>query len=336
MHRKLFIYAALFAVGNVLAAAEPPSALLQLRAAAGSAPDAASAVASPAVAPPAATPSEVFHEKRTTNDMGEVLAMAQSQAAMGKEVLIAFDTDNTLLTADQDLGSEPWSDDILNSAKGPQYSQALNFWFSTAQAMSAQKKMRLVEESTAQGIARLQDGRVKTMILTSRSPALLLDPTIQQFADLGIDFSRSAFGSDLLDFSIPGFSRTLSYKKGVYCVAGQDKGNALIDLMGRMNYHPDVVIYVDNKQVEMESVYDAMAGTGTSAVAYRYGRMDRALDAYMRSDKSLVRMQTKVFFGESGRLISNEEAARRISQEGPVTAEQANELIFGTTDPAAP
>ena len=292
--------------------------------------------------------AQVLHEKRTVNEMGEVLAMAQAQADMGKEVLIAFDTDNTLLTADQDLGSEPWSDDVLDSTKGffkdisrpetkqiyeQRYSQALNFWFSVAKAMAGQNKMRLVEESDAQGIDRLQKNRIKTMALTSRA-AVLLEATIRQFVDLEIDFSRSAFGSDWIEFSVPGLPWPVSYKKGV-CAGGTDKGKALVYLMDRMNYHPDVVIYVDNKQKETDSVYDALAGTATSVIAYRYGKMDGALDAYTRGDRSLARMETKVF-KESGRIISNDEASRMIFQDGPVTLEETNELIFGTSDPSAP
>jgi hypothetical protein len=348
--KNRFVCLALLASGGLFAAAaEPPSAILQLRAAAGPASGDAPTAPSPAGAASAAVATR---EERTTADMGDVLRQAEDFSRQGKTVLIAFDVDNTLLAANQALGSEPWSDaesDYLQPLDRPS-TRSLFFlrlqtqfldgiYNSVIKAIADEGKSHLVDDSIAGKIQDLQrEPGVKMIVLTSRD-GRISDSTSRALKENGINFSASKFGVDMPVFPVPGCPNPGSYRDGIFSTDGGAKGPMLVALLAAQKFTPDAVLYVDNKQPQVDGVFGALASVGADVIAYRYSRMDDQAKTYKeRSDHPEARVQLKAW-KESGRILSDAEAQSVIDRgpgRDPVPVSEANKLIYGKENPFAP
>ena len=284
--------------------------------------------------------------------MDDVLRQAESFSRQGKTVLIAYDIDNTLLAADQTLGSEPWVDAMVASLlplNQPSTQDLFHLRLQTqlldgvyddlVEAIADENKSHLVDGAVAGEIRDLQrKPGVKMIILTSRD-GRVSGSTDRALKENGLDFAGSKFGQDMSVFTVPGCPKPGSYQDGIFSTYGSNKGLMLTAMLQAQKFAPDVVLYVDNKQSEVDRVYGALKDANVNIIAYRYSRMDDEAKAYQaRPDHPEARVELKAW-KESGHILSDAEAQVVIDRDpghDPVPASEANMLIYGTENPFAP
>jgi hypothetical protein len=72
---------------------------------------------------------------------------------------------------------------------------------------------------------------------------------------------------------------TLSYHQGVLMVAGQNKGQALLDLLKHLQIAYDRVVVVDDAQKNINDTREAMASAGIGYRGVLYTRIEKSIDA---------------------------------------------------------
>ena len=194
------------------------------------------------------------------------------------QVLVVFDIDNTLLAMEQGLGSDQWYYWQKDLAKdNPCSGDLVNSRFSVQGAIFFASAMRLTQADAAEQIKRLQDAGLTVIALTSRGP----DYGLQTFRELrrnGISFWPGALppkrGYPGL-FVPEGGTRAALYQDGVFLTAGQHKGDMLKALLDKTGAGaPAVIIMVDDKAENLQTVMETFEGSGTAVHAWRYSRED--------------------------------------------------------------
>ena len=79
--------------------------------------------------------------------------------------------------------------------------------------------------------------------------------------------------------------RSVSYEFGLMMVAGQHKGVMLRTLMHRAKFTPKLVVFVDDKQKNVDNVDAALTQIGVPVHAIRYSKEDRLIQAFKKSSK---------------------------------------------------
>jgi hypothetical protein len=215
-----------------------------------------------------------------------------------ERVLLVFDMDNTLLSMNQDFGSDEW--------------------FTWQRALAAADPAKIKALTEVQGIlfdlssmhppepgvqprvvAALQDRGFAAIVLTGRSP-LYRSATERELGRNGLDFSKTAvgpqggFGGSFLPYDArnseaSGFilpcdrermplpaPQKVSYQNGVMMTSGQDKGLMLRSLLSRAGRHFAAVLFVDDSAGNLKAVTQAFSCTSVEVVPVLYTKGRRA------------------------------------------------------------
>lgn len=139
----------------------------------------------------------------------------------------------------------------------------------------AASSMRPVEENAAQQVRRLQDAGVKVIVLSQHGPQAL-EQTVQELQHNDFSFQRSAWPPQsgyTQPFTPQGADQPVSYQKGVFLTAGQDKGlmlKALLEKSGEAE--PVLIVFTDKQQSNLNKVMKAFSWTNTKVHAWLYTR----------------------------------------------------------------
>lgn len=264
-------------------------------------------------------------DMQETNDFGVVQKKAME---LGKEhgpenVLLVFDIDNTLLAANQPLGSDQWFDwqeDLLDEEPDPmRMADDLGGLLRAQGILFALGRMHPPQEKQPGIVKELQARGFRTLLLTSRGPANR-DATMRQLKECGYSVADSAprladgFCGVRLPYSLKdvgaaglsaeeaerlhlGVPREVSYDQGVFMTAGQNKGAMLRILMAHCPRHFSAVIFVDDKSKHTERVFSALAGRGIDVFTYRYSAEDDEVKAFSEEQKQNADRQWKRLAG---------------------------------------
>ena len=294
---------------------------------------------------PAPAAASAAQERLATNDMSDPFRRAGELARSGGNILMAFDLDNTVLTTNQVLGGEPWTDDMVGvllpllktdpALFSKRIAQLLDDkWDSILKDIARQKKSHLTEDEIPEYMRQASALGVKMIALTARSTNVV-EATRTALTDNGIDFDRTKLGADIPTVTIPGGKHDGTYTQGQLMAFGGNKGEFLAAMLKRQPRAPDVVIYVDNKQSEGDRVAQSLQSGGVNLIAYRYGRMDWQPAVHTSPEyRAAARVQFKTWH-ETGRIIGDAEALETASR-APVSQEEVNLLIYGAVDPLKP
>jgi|SRR5581483_771155 len=303
-------------------------------------------LAHPAAIPP---PSRDYAPCPEIRTLCEFLDHAEYLVHRGRAPLLAFDIDNTLLATDPFLGSEQWVDSMLESlsslgraGKSDLFARRAHqlldcVYDPIVQTLAHAGCYRLTEAGVPHRLARLQRMGVPMIAVTSRSPAVA-QATIRSLRANGIDFGRSRLGRDLPELRALGSTYPAVFRDGALFTRGQDKGILLHALLSIQRVFPDAVLYVDNKQKEVDRVIAALRPAGFEVTACRFAGLDEEISQYHRADQPAARVQLK-WWARSGILLSNFEAAaivERHESRDPVTVAEVNRMIYGTENPLLP
>jgi hypothetical protein len=178
-------------------------------------------------------------------------------------VLVVFDIDNTVVEPVQTLGSDQWFYHLMQRVKEEEklddehaIDRAMEIW----NAVQKDTEVRAVESDTPALIRDLQKGGIDVIALTART----LDSaeiTKAQLRSIGVDFGGAI----------------------VFAGEKQGKGDVLVTFMKKTGRKPKRVLFIDDKEKNVESVDRSLTAASIPHLVFRYGAADERV-AKFRAD----------------------------------------------------
>lgn len=207
--------------------------------------------------------------------------------AAGKKVLLVLDIDDTLLTSSTFFGSDAWYEWQKHLPEGDPGRVACRF---DVIAMNYELGTQRVTEPGAPALINGLD--VDTLLLTSRSgmyraaterellkagyalPAMLDERACECDDESGRDSREDGIIYRWMK-EAGAKPVTVSYDRGLFMTAGQDKGRMLRNLLERRGIHYDHVILVDDGRPNIDAMKAALADAGVDYHGLWYTRVDK-------------------------------------------------------------
>lgn len=233
--------------------------------------------------------------------------MAEILPKVTPETIVIFDIDNTLLESAQMLGSDMWFEhrihEYLNLGNPPEeaVSKASRDWTEVSESA----KVQLIEKETPPLIEKLQRQGIPTMALTARKLSLM-ERSLGQLEENGISLKEKTLSSESV--SVKDADDAL-FQKGIFTVGTNNKGKILVALFKKLNLTPKRIVFVDDKQKNVENVDAALTEAGIEIFAFRYGAADKKVKAF---EPKLASAQYD-FFKKNSRILSDEEMREKMA-----------------------
>jgi len=262
-------------------------------------------------------------ELRATSDFADVVATAEQfvEKYGAEHVLIALDIDNTMMSMDDDLGSDhwfEWQDYLLKNEADSPHLVADTF----PGLLKVQDKlydlghMHPTQPEQPEMVAKLQKAGVAAILLTSRGPEFR-KYTERELKRCGYDFAISALpvpkapdakaflAYDPKDPEKDGLTpaeiatykmsepRPVSYADGVFMTAGQPKGMLLLTLLKDSPRNIKAVVYVDDNVRHVGSVFSAAVARGLDVASFHSQHEDKIVKRFNYSDKTAITARWK-------------------------------------------
>lgn len=222
------------------------------------------------------------------------------------QTLYFFDIDDTLFHSPYMLGSKTWRKHISTVTKED---QAVDWRALLSLFIARHHPMETIEPSTGQLVQDLQMKGYGVFALTARERKLWYNIpfdadtlTINQLNSVGIDFENA-----FLETAYPYIANAPEYYKGVLFADTEEKGEYVLKLFKNASHLPEKVVFIDDKQNQVESVAAALNELGISYECYWYTATDKIVHQF---DPLIANVQLFHFWMHGGKhALSNEEAA---------------------------
>ena len=215
-----------------------------------------------------------------TNKISTVLKEAKKYHELykktdkSKKLMIIFDIDNTLTESDNhdQYGSDQWLHAHVERVikQGVPVVKAwaviLPLWFEIQK--DSKFSLRLIEKNTLQVFKEAQKISDKTIGLTARGFPIISD-TLRLLKKIDINFLHNSFSQDIMFDSVMG-----EFTQGIFFCSNGDKGKSLIELLKKVNYFPDTIIFVDDKEKYLLSVEQAVQNYPINFLGIHYTHLE--------------------------------------------------------------
>lgn len=219
------------------------------------------------------------------------------------KTLVIVDIDDTLLVPVQTLGTDVWFssrlEHYLQIIKDP--SLALDKTLAEWEAIRHLTDIKIVEEGSDEIISEMQKNNVVIMGLTTQGLALATR-TVVQLKALSIDLSKTAPSSQDSYF-INGKNGVL-YRRGILFTSGTSKGEALLKFLDIINYHPESIIFINDKKAHLQDVEKSVELRKMNFIGLRYSSSDQRVAGF-RKEIGDIQWTHSTF----DHLLSDEEAS---------------------------
>lgn len=265
----------------------------------------------------ALTPFAWALELRPTKDFRDVAAAVERFADQyGPEhVLLVLDIDNTLMSMNNDLGSDhwfEWQSYLLKHEPDSPYLVADTFdgLLDVQGILYNLGHMHPPQPDLPEIIQGVQKRGISTIILTSRGPEFRV-ATERELKRNGYDLAANALQvrgvpggtylaydpedpeSDgllpkevrLLDLKDP---RPVSYENGVFMTAGQHKGIMLLTLLHHAKPEIKAIVYADDNVRHVGNVFSSAVDRNLDAAVFQYQREDPIVQRFNYGSKDDV------------------------------------------------
>lgn len=207
-----------------------------------------------------------------------------------KGSLIVLDLDNTVMEPIELLGSDQWFEHYLSE----QLSSGLNLQDSLTTTVDLYNSVHKiidvipVESQTPKLINDLQFTNTKVVALTTRG-SKLQHATVRQLNSINVDFNKDIFRDKEYNLDISSRGKIF---KGVIFAGGAHKGDCLTEILGKFDYTPKKVIFVDDKHKNVAQVKDSVTNNNINFIGFRYGYLDNKVASF---DAKLAQLQLEKF-----------------------------------------
>ncbi len=232
-----------------------------------------------------------------------------------KSTLVVFDIDDTLLTATEFFGSDKWYDwqrgraldqqgNVVNTADSEKVNclfDVLGMVFEIAVNKPTQPNMADIVDSVNNDV----------VILTARSGAYRA-ATMRELGRNQLNFKNKSLtpaGTGYhYDYTFGGRTAQVSYVDGVFMVQGMNKGVMLLDLLDRTEHDYTSVVFVDDKQHNIDNMANALKDANINFYGYHYNRISKAVSktdvAHASAANSALTQLLEGYFTDRAELIN--------------------------------
>lgn len=231
-----------------------------------------------------------------------------------ENVLIVYDTDNTLLAMNQDLGSDQWFNwqASLITAGTLKDAVALDFpgLLSVQGKLFALGSMSPPDSNAPVIVSNLQNEGFYSIVLTSRGFDYR-DSTLRELKRNGYQFLKSSlhpqggFPSTYLPYDLKNISdyglsegdiqklklgvpRPASFMDGIFMTSGQHKGAMLRTLLWKTDHSFPSILFVDDQTKNCDAIQAAFENQGVHVVTIRYSLEDDRVKRFQDGNKQPV------------------------------------------------
>jgi hypothetical protein len=191
---------------------------------------------------------------------------------MTPNTLVIFDIDNTLAHPTEELSSDEWFCYLVDTKMAQGNDPLTAIYYALPAAFYAQFHIPLAatEQTTTALIQQLINNNIAVMALSTRS-IFIAERTLEQLDNININFLIPHVSPDplVLRMEHPCF-----YNRGILFGGNNDKGQAIIKFFDTVNYHPDTVIFVDDKMKYLLSLERAFEDRNITFYGIRYSGCD--------------------------------------------------------------
>jgi hypothetical protein len=272
-------------------------------------------------------------ELLATKDFADVAkAVDQYIATFGAEhVLLVLDIDNTVMSMENDLGSDHWFEWqhylLENEPDSPHLVAKTMPGLLEAQGILYNRgRMRPTQPDEPQLIATLQKRGIATILLTSRGPDFR-GPTERELKRCRYDFATTALpvknapkgeylpydpanpeksgisSKEVAKYNLPP-PRPVVYANGIFMTAGQHKGIMLLTLLKNAARDIKAIVYVDDNVRHVGSVFSAAVARNIEVTSFQYQYEDVRVQRFQFNDKSDLDAQWRAVEREIGKSIA--------------------------------
>lgn len=211
----------------------------------------------------------------------DIRSVQENVDVNAKRPVVIFDLDNTLLRAELIMARDECFDARLKQelsaglAIKPACDKVLPGYFEAMQAT----QISLVDENSVVMIKELQERGIVVIALTARSPHVLEECTLRQLESVGINF-RITSPTHEKDLNFAGLNDRADFKGGVIFCGCNDKGKVLERFFNETDFHPDQIIFADDKEKNLSAVEREANELNIPCVCIRYSKLDQAIQGF--------------------------------------------------------
>jgi hypothetical protein len=212
---------------------------------------------------------------------------------LSSEILIVYDIDNTILRANQSLGSDQWfewNSQLIKNEDSLRNFQTFEELLDFQIKLFSLSRMSLTEIEVRDLIHNLDQNNLPVLYLTSRSPQMR-NLTESAFAANKIHFPKNKLLESLPESWILN-DRLVSYQNSIFMTSGLNKGQALKFLLNLSKKQFKAIIFVDDHERHTKRVFEIFSLNETpEIITYRYGHEDHKVADFKMMDKKIIMNQ---------------------------------------------
>jgi len=192
--------------------------------------------------------------------------------------LVIFDIDNTLARPEHELGSDEWFCYLVDQkvTNGHDKISAVNTALPLYYYAQFNLPLVLTEPLIPNIMNNLTNRNICTMGLTSRG-LHMAERTNEQLSNININFNMPCTDKEELIIPMP---YPCLYKYNTIFASNNDKGNTILKFLDIINYHPQCIIFLDDKMYHVVSVEKAALSHNISYIGIRYSGCDDRINHF--------------------------------------------------------
>jgi hypothetical protein len=256
-------------------------------------------------------------ELRATKDFADVAAAVDQYVEKygAEHVLLALDIDNTIMSMDNDLGSDHWFEWqrylLENEPDSPMLVGKTFDELLKVQGLLYQRThMHPPQKEQPAMVADLQKQGIATVLLTSRGPEFR-PQTERELKRCKYDIAATALSvrglpagtflafdpekpekdgltaAEIVTFQLPP-PRPVSYENGLFLTAGQHKGVMLVTLLKDSPRDIKAVVFLDDNVKHVGDVFSAATDRNLDIASFHWRHEDTRVARFNYSDKQDV------------------------------------------------
>jgi hypothetical protein len=228
-----------------------------------------------------------------------------------ENVLLVYDIDNTLLTANQSFGGDAWFNwqvgAITSGDKVNSVAPDINGLIEVQSALFAIGKMHAVDSAGPTVFNQLAKEGFNTLLLTSRG-SNNRDATERELSRNGFVTAIKPLGSHgipgkFIPYDLQhieescmtneeakalklGTAVSVTLVEGLFMTSGQHKGAMLRSLLCRLHQSVRAVLFIDDTPKNVVRMHDAIDSTAIELQTIRYSKLDSEVEHFMQADKA--------------------------------------------------
>jgi hypothetical protein len=256
-------------------------------------------------------------EIRGTKDFADVADAVDRYVDLygAEHVLLALDIDNTIMSMDNDLGSDhwfEWQNYLLKNEPSSRHLVAKDFdgLLEVQGILYNRGHMHPPQAEQPATVRRLQDRGIATILLTSRGPEFRA-VTERELGRCKYDIAATALpvrglpkgtflaydlntpekdgltAAEIVAFKLPP-PKPVSYANGVFLTAGQHKGIMLMTLLNDSPRDIKAVVYADDNVRHVGNVFSSAVDRNLDVASFHFTHEETRVQKFNYGDKSEV------------------------------------------------